>query len=448
MDDKNNYGLIIAIGLDNYLAVACLNKLKPKCVAFIVTDKTVELLPEILNNIDYKIKEYRKFFIKDLTSLTEVSNEYFNAYYWLTQEKNIKNIKVDATNTLTTIAFPVYFGASFIEIFKDLIKEDADIDLIFTTCDFKVINSGKYAAGEPIIGTEKLIELENPMNSIGFVLGVIASELHNEGFYARSEKVFKTLSKNTRGYQHILYSGLASITMACDLWDKFDIKEAKLELEKSILILSKLSKFDYINQLIKVLKNQMKVLSRLEQNDDVEKIIDIFENGNRKMESEQYDDAVARYYRCLDMVSAFELDKYHINTTSPDFSKLPEKVVEKYKNLRDGELPNKYKDGVGGLGLRDSFLLLSCLDNHLGIEYKKSESKFIGMLTLRNQSILAHGTAPIGEKSAQKFKELLELFLTKLLEKEGSELNEIVKCHKFLDLPVNIKRLFNLKRSY
>jgi CRISPR-associated protein (TIGR02710 family) len=435
--------IIIAPGLDNYLAINCLNKEKPEVVAFILTEKTVELLPEIFENLKYKPVDYRKFFVKDITSITESVQEFFNAFRWLTEIKKIKRIIVDATNVLTTIGFPVYFVASFIEVFKDLIVEDVDIKMIFTTCDWKVIKTKLHAVGEPIIGTEKIIELEHPMNTIGFILGTIASDLFNRGFYPRAKKIFEILEKHTLGEQNLLYTGLSSLSHAYDLWDKFNIKAAKEELEKSIYILSKITKFGFIGNLIKEANLGLEILEKIQEGDWVEKILDIFENGNRRMREEKFDDAVARYYRCLDMTAQYSLIKHKIDTKKPNFSKLSQNLVEKYQKERGGILPNKYKDGIGGIALKDAFLLLYCLDNPLGQEYKKIESKFIGLLTLRNESILAHGTKSIIKKNAEKFKEeIVKPFLIKLSEIEGFNLNEKLKKHQFPELPTNIKNLF------
>jgi CRISPR-associated protein (TIGR02710 family) len=436
-------GLIIAPGLDNYLAINCLNKEKAEVIAFIVTDKTVELLPEIFENLKYKPKEYKKFFVKDINSFTEAVDEFFKAFYWLTKVTKVKKISVDATNVLTTVGFPVYFVASFIEVFKDLIKEKVEIRLIFTTCDWKVINTDLHAVGEPIIGSEKIIELEHPMNTIGFILGVIASDLFNKGFYSRAEKVFDILRKYTVGEQNLLYDGLTHLSHSYDLWDKFNIKDSKEELKRTIYILSKVRKFSFVNSLIKELNLGLKTLEKIQEGNKIEEIIDIFENGNRRMEEEKFDDAVARYYRCLDMIAQYALEKYKIITQKADLSKLPQKIIQKYQKERGGTLPNEYKDGIGGIALRDAFLLLYCLDDSLGQEYKKIEAKFLGLLTLRNQSILAHGTKAISKERAEKFREeIVKVFLTKLSEIENFDLGQKIKKHRYPKLPTNIKNYF------
>ena len=277
-------GLIIAPGLDNYLAIHCLNKLKPEFITFLVTDKTVELLPEILQKLKYNPKEHKKFFIKDIKYFSEAIQEFLNAFYWLTEIKKIKQITVDATNVLTNIGFSVYFVASFIEVFKDLIKEDVDIKLIFTTCDWKVVEAELHAAGEPIIGTEEIIELEHPMNAIGFILGVTACDLFNKGFYPRAEEIFRILEKDTIGEQNLLYEGLAVLSHSYNLSDKFNLEEASKELEKAIYTLKKVDKFEFIQSVIKKIILNSETLGKIQNGDRLEKIVDIFENANRRME--------------------------------------------------------------------------------------------------------------------------------------------------------------------
>lgn len=436
-------GLIIAPGLDNYLAIHCLNTERPDVIAFIIDEETVELLPEILEKSEHEPQEYKKFFIKDLSSPAEAVQEFLNAFYWLTEVKKIKKITVDASNVLSVTSFSVYFIASFIEVFKDLVGEDADIKLIFTNCDWKVIEADAHAAGAPIIGTERIIELDDPTNTIGFILGITACDLFNKGFYSRAEEIFKMLSKKTKGEQNLLYNSLASSACAYNLWDKFDVGAAQEELERTIQHLGRVTKFSFIKDIVPKLNSGIEVLKEINAGNQLEEIVDMFENGNRKMQRGIFDDAVARYYRCLDMIAQYALGKYGIDTVEPDFSKLSPEVVEKYKKERGGALPEKYKEGVGGIALKNAFLLLYCIGDLLGQEYKKIEAKFIGLLTARNQSILAHGLKPITKEKAEKFRdEMVRPFLEKLFDRENLNLEQTLKRHQYPKLSTNIKNLF------
>src|SRR3989338_1386634 len=99
-----NKGLIIAPGLDSYLVTHSLNREQPTHVAFIVTAKSIELLPKILSQITYQPQEVRKFLVKDVISFVEAIQEFFNALYCFQAEDGIRDVVVDATDVLTSMA--------------------------------------------------------------------------------------------------------------------------------------------------------------------------------------------------------------------------------------------------------------------------------------------------------------------------------------------------------
>ena len=438
-----NKGLIIAPGLDSYLVTHSLNSEQPTHVAFIVTEKSIELLPKILSQITYQPQEVRKFFVKDTISFVETIQEFFNALYWLTETVHIRDVVVDATDVLTSMAFPLYFGASFIEVFKDLIHEDVDIKLILTNCDWVSSSADSHLYGAPIIGTEYTVELEPPINGIGFILAVLANDLFNEGYYPRAQRVLEILGKRMSGEQHLLYEQLAQAAQGYDAWDKFSINSALSLLQGVRDHLHHMRTLYASSMLERDIAKSIACLEQLVAGDALEHIVDIFENAQRRFAQGRYDDAVARYYRCLDMMGQYALSVYGISTQSPNFSILDADVVENYKKARRGDLPNIYKDGVGGIALRDAFLLLYCLGDPLGIMYKEHEAQFMGMITLRNQSLLAHGIKPIFQDQAEKFRDMIVLpFLTALLDKEGRDIQEMRAHHQFPFFPTNVKQLF------
>ena len=435
-----NKGLIIAPGLDSYLVTHSLNSEQPTHVAFIVTEKSIELLPKILSQITYQPQEVRKFFVKDTISFVETIQEFFNALYWLTETVHIRDVVVDATDVLTSMAFPLYFGASFIEVFKDLIHEDVDVRLILTNCDWVSSHADSHLYGAPIIGTEYSVELERPINGIGFILAVLANDLFNEGYYPRAQRVLEILGQRMSGEQHLLYEQLAQAAQGYDAWDKFSINSA-LSLLQGVRDRLHHTRTLYASSVLeRDIEKSIICLEQLVAGDSLEHIVDIFENAERRFVQGRYDDAVARYYRCLEMMGQYALSAYEISTQSPDFSALPSDVVAKYEKARGGELPLVYRYG---LALWDIFLLLFCIGDPLGKVYKEKESQFIGMSALRNQSLLAHGTKPIFQDQAEKFRDMIVLpFLTALLDKEGRDIQEMRARHQFPFFSTNVKQLF------
>ena len=107
--------------------------------------------------------------------------------------------------------------------------------------------------------------------------------------------------------------------------------------------------FDFVKKVLKGLGANLRALARIKEGKEAEEIIDIFENGARRMREEKFNDAVARFYRCLELIAQHRLKKYRIDTQKPDFSLLKKEVFEKYKKERGGILPREYKEGIGGM---------------------------------------------------------------------------------------------------
>ncbi|GAH10211.1 unnamed protein product, partial [marine sediment metagenome] len=70
-----------------------------------------------------------------------------------------------------------------------------------------------------------------------------------------------------------------------------------------------------------------------------------------------------------------------------DAAKLSKEAIAKLKKERGGILPAKYQAGTGGLMLKDSYAILSYLNDPLGKRYQTNRSLFIGLLNMRNRSI-------------------------------------------------------------
>jgi CRISPR-associated protein (TIGR02710 family) len=345
---------------------------------------------------------------------------------------------------LPSMAFPVYFSASFVEVFKELIGEDVQIRLLFTNVDWKVVQEGKFQAhGEPVFGSAKTLELEHPMTGIGFILGAIASDLFNQGAYLRAEKIFNLTQSHTLGDEHLLYAEFAQLTRAYDHWDKFEFKEA-LGILQSVQERKNITGFSLIRTLKPLVEKNITALVKLQKEDKIEQIVDIFENAERRMVQAKYDDAVARYYRCLDMIAQYALSKYGVNTTDVNLSSLPKETLECYQKARGGALPEHYQAGVGGIALRDAFLLLACLADPLGKAFEEQTPKFLGFITARNYSILGHGTKPITKERAESIRDGMVIpFLEKLSQQEHFDSQGVRENHRFPQLPTNIKSLFS-----
>jgi len=106
-------------------------------------------------------------------------------------------------------------------------------------------------------------------------------------------------------------------------------------------------------------------------------------------------------------------EKFGLDTGDIDLSKVPDKEKwYNYKNPRDGKIK---------LPLYASYELLKSLKDPVGNEIEHIE----GLLSIRNNSILAHGVVPVEEKQSKKFFEDTKNILQKHILEFQSILNKL-----------------------
>ncbi len=424
----NVKGLIIAPGLETYLAAITIDKEKPSYIAFITDEATNEMVGKILEKMKMKPLEYKKFFVKQYVSTMETMQEFFKAYYWL-KEKGVSEVIVDASNTLKPRAIALYMTSSFIDVFKDLTGEEPIIKLDYINCPFD-------SNGKPIIGKEELIELDEPSDTIGFALSIYAINLFNNFVYSSAAKIFEMLEKRTTSDHHLLYSGLKKLSNSFDMWEKFQLSRAIKEMDEAILIFRKVKTYIFANKILPQLEGIRSTLADTEKDFGLHQIVDLYQNANRRLEENRFDDALARFYSCLELISRFSLGKHGIDPSNPDYAKLPEACMGEFKKRNKGLLPIEIE-------LKKGFELLACLNDPLGREVEKDKKTFLGLIGLRNQSILAHGIKPVSEQNALMFKEKLAgKLLLGLLEQEKVESDKMLNLHLHIKLPITLKEFY------
>ena len=180
------------------------------------------------------------------------------------------------------------------------------------------------------------------------------------------------------------------IVDAYDLWDKFNHEKAKDVMEK---IKIKNQDFNRNKSFIG------KLCSKKKKKEIVENflIADLLNNAKRRIEEGKYDDAVARLYRCVEMIAQYRLKSvYNLNPSEIKFGDLETKSVdnlEKYKM-------KKNENGIIKLAMKNSFELLKDLKDEVGNIIDDKELK--ELIKKRNTSILAHGIDPVEKEDAEK----------------------------------------------
>ena len=136
-------------------------------------------------------------------------------------------------------------------------------------------------------------------------------------------------------------------------------------------------------------------------------VYDVLLNAERRAKQGQYDDAVSRMYRALEMYGQFCLRTYEPQLTSEnlDVSLIPEQHREYYEKKR----------GVGGkiqIGLIDDYELLTLLAHPVKQLWESWRNQIKGVLNKRNNSFLAHGREPVSYGEYVNMKDIIWGFIS------------------------------------
>lgn len=154
-------------------------------------------------------------------------------------------------------------------------------------------------------------------------------------------------------------------------------------------------------------------------------------NAIRRSEEGKYDDAIARLYRCMELISEIILKEYDINPRDVDVNKVKEISENAHKNIM-GKLIRGHNSQLRMPGVDSNFMLIHELNgfNKVGQYYYDNRDKFINALQLRNNSILAHGLEMMDEDDYNEFEELI-LNLAELIDENMDKYIEETRFPKW-----------------
>jgi hypothetical protein len=117
---------------------------------------------------------------------------------------------------------------------------------------------------------------------------------------------------------------------------------------------------------------------------------DLLLNAERCIFTNRFDDAAARLYRSLEMLAQIRLGQLEpaIDTSDVDIQLVPKELQPSFLKMMDD------KENIK-IGLSMDYELLQALGDPLGMAYFAHKNEFLTNLTIRNQSILAHGNSPV-----------------------------------------------------
>jgi CRISPR-associated protein (TIGR02710 family) len=251
--------------------------------------------------------------------------------------------------------------------------------------------------GRVISGSERVHSLQP--NAI-FAARAIkqAKQFFNIYQYEAAIALLTSLSDYHKGAQG---RTLIQLAKAYNARDKFDFEGAKsffteLEVEGSSVLISE--------SVIKISCKTVKLLAAdapFERKGN-ELIRELWFNAERRAEHGNYDDAIARLYRLLELIGqvAFKSHFGYMNSDVPVDDELPVRLK-----------PSDPKQLKIKLALRDTFEYLAEKDVQEGILWTNNWSEIEKILGNRNYSILAHGLDAVDKEKYDRFRTQVKEFL-------------------------------------
>lgn len=231
-------------------------------------------------------------------------------------------------------------------------------------------------------------------------------ELFKAGDYLACIKMIDDISEQLSSNHQILGS-IKSLCQGFYAWEEFRHKDARNFLQPFGQILSE--ELAFLNRIIKSYEsyeNQIKAAKgdfgetgcSEGVKPNMAMVHDILRNAERRLEKKEYDDAVGRIYRALELIAQICLLYNYppIFTSDVKVDKLPIEIQEKYVAMKNGK--EKLQ-----IGLTQAYDLLYELKHPAGVIAYKSRNDRLNLLEIRNNSIFAHGLKPVKKEGAEKF---------------------------------------------
>jgi CRISPR-associated protein (TIGR02710 family) len=261
----------------------------------------------------------------------------------------------------------------------------------------------RQGTGVVIAGRERPVQSLNPWEELGSDrlrrIGWAFNRLQFAAAAALAEETAAVVAQDRRAY----LAALARMIEGFAAWDRFDYRAAQPRLERSLDTLALEWGHRGPHDLTAAVRRCLTVVTELAQTPRPEAptealLRDLLSNARRRGEERRFDDAVARLYRYIEGVAQRALWEAHgIRTSRVAIAELPDGAA--WRTLR-GQAEAEGQPAVE-LGLRRAYELLAARGHALGAVASRlgPEGDLGHLLVARNQSLLAHGVAPVSHRT-------------------------------------------------
>lgn len=405
--------MLIGVGVGREVEYALYSSIKnnnPNFVGFIVTKQSKGTLDRIIaeegKGIRDIVHEHEIFLADNPEELNETFRVCENAVHSLLRKGYARSeIVVDITSGTKVMSATI-----------------ATLAVLYRLYSVTYVGGKHGTEGIVIKGTEKpnsvkpvLILLAHDLNRIKDYFSIFQFEasksvvdrlLNDSSFLEEQEK------------ERILDAG--KIIEGFNSWEHFDHKAALIHLKKVKTPGISVAQLKYLEDL-RGEHNQVAAACSSQLRNPMGKvptkylIIGIFQNAKRRSQTGSYDDAIAKLYRCLEMIAQYLLLlKHGLQSSDIDLEKLKNKIPDTlFEQLSSRK---KWKQKIE-VGLIECFEILSNLDKEHTItaQYLNKKQILKECLIYRNNSILAHGTTPTNRDNYEKMEQVVKDFVQALI---------------------------------
>ena len=353
-----------------------INHYNPKRIVFFGSDESLKTVESLKRQ--YMEKHNRELDFSEFIEISEVDN--FKKYFTAIKSKiddleDEYNIIVDYTSGTKTMTMSAAFASMLYHKKLIFVSGEREGGLVLKGTE-EIKSQNLYLVYDELM-TTKIKEL---FNSNRFEAGKV---LIDDIVGSKSEKeAFTKLFNSYSSFDNVNYVNVLEnfdLNLFVSVWP---------DLEKDF-------------------QKNMKALNILNVKNHGQKcyyvLASLLNNARRRSEEHKYDDAIARLYRCLELIAQIKLKEYDIKTSDVDLNILKEKgIKEDYINEFRSNSEGKIK-----IGLTQDYILLNELNDNLGNFYIENEKVIQNLLKYRNQSILAHGLDSQDEDQYCEFRQLV-----------------------------------------
>jgi CRISPR-associated protein (TIGR02710 family) len=393
--------MIISLGGSPEPVIVSINHHHPDVVCFLASQQTIELVSKVKERLDYQLAD-RKVLAQDPNDLLVCFKDALACWNVMIQHGVASNeVLIDFTGgTKVMSSALVLLG-------------------IQKGCSFSYIGGTertKGGVGTVVTGHEQVFEGANPWMALAIGEEQQAISYFNQLRFSAAYDTFKNAQAQV---QHIhrrlsmLFSRLANLSQAYQLWEAFRHREAYASLQAAydeLVTYADISGDQRLGPLLLDIQPNVEFLKEMASQSQGFRwpcrayTLDLIANGQRRARVGNFDEAVLRLYRALEMQAQSQLKAHHgINTSEVQPEQVPQVLRDCFVRRHSD------KNGTLALPLEASYLLLGALSDPIGERFQQRQKQFKGVQSSRNQSWLAHGTSVVSE---QAYASLHELVLT------------------------------------